>query len=340
MITSLCYPYGESNAKGRIKQFPEDFRVDESLGFEPTGEGEHLWLNLRKTGQTTQELIEQLARDFNIKARDIGYSGLKDKQAVTSQWVSLHLAGQMHSVTMPEDTSYEILSQAWHLKKLKSGTHKSNSFDVLIRDVEGFDNNTEQKIESLKQYGMANYFGQQRFGMRDDNVSQALQIFANARKTRKLSRNRKGIYLSSLRSALFNQILNARIVKKIWQEPVEGDVFMLSGSHSMFQERLSNEILERYAGFDLSSTASLFGQGEARLNAKAAEIELEIIEQNIEIANCLLAQKINRQMRSVRIQVKQLEVDYQANENTLRVRAELPRGSYFTTLLCHFLNLA
>ena len=339
MSPSLLYPYGAPEISGVIKSEVADFKVDETLGFEPSGEGEHLFLQIEKTGLSTHELIDQVAIDFNIKPRDVGYSGLKDKHAVTRQWLSLHLAGQMQSMKIPESSAYKILSQGWHTRKLKPGSHRSNCFEVLIREVDSFDGTAQQQLDLIREKGMANYFGQQRFGRSDDNVSRALQVFANARKTRKLSRTRKGIYLSALRSELFNQILSARIKNDIWNKPAEGDVFMLSGSQSIFQEAITDEILERFSQFDISSTASLFGEGENRLKLQALQIEQTVFEENVEICDCLLRLKARLHRRPIRIQVKNLEVDYQSADKLINIKAELPRGSYFTSLLNHFVDI-
>jgi len=339
MSATLLYPYGAAEISGVIKTSAADFLVDEILGFEPSGEGEHLFLKIEKTGLSTHELIDQIALDFNIKPRDVGYSGLKDKHAITRQWLSLHLAGQMQSMKIPETSAYKILAQGWHARKLKPGSHRSNRFEVLIREVHTFDETTQQQIASIREKGMANYFGQQRFGVSDDNVSRALQIFANARKTRKLSRTRKGIYMSALRSELFNQILSARIGHEIWDKPVEGDVFMLSGSQSIFQEEITDQIIDRYSRFDISSTASLFGEGENRLKSQALEIEQGVIKDNAEISDCLLRLKAKLHRRPVRIQVKNFEVDYHPDNKLLSLKAELPRGSYFTSLLNHVVDI-
>ncbi|NNE64579.1 MAG: tRNA pseudouridine(13) synthase TruD, partial [Gammaproteobacteria bacterium] len=261
MKTSLFYPYGKPLLKGSLKVIPEDFRVDEVLGFEPAGEGEHLFIQVEKNNLTTHELIERVAKDAGIKPREVGFSGIKDKIAVTRQWLSLHLPGKIHNAVSPEADDYVVLRQIWHDRKLRRGTHRFNSFDVLIRDIPQPDPESIKQIESIKTFGMANYFGQQRFGAVSDNVQRALQVFANARKTRKLSRNKKSLYLSALRSELFNQILSKRLELGFWREPLEGDVFMLSGSQSIFQESLNDEIIERYRNFDISSTASLYGDG-------------------------------------------------------------------------------
>ncbi|MDH5353500.1 MAG: tRNA pseudouridine(13) synthase TruD [Gammaproteobacteria bacterium] len=334
----LAYPYGSALTTGRLKEQAADFKVTENLGFEPSGEGEHLFLLVKKAGMSTHELIDAIARDFKLKPRDIGYSGLKDKLAVTQQWLSLHLPGQMHQFNMPEIDAYTILQQSWHHRKLKPGTHRTNSFEVIVRNLEGFTEDTERQINAIKSAGMANYFGQQRFGERLDNVSRALQIFSNPRKTRKLSRNKKGIYLSSLRSHLFNQILSSRIDSGYWQEPIEGDVYMLSGSQSIFYEALNDDIRNRYKSFDLSSSASLFGDGNSKLADKAQAIEEQVFSGHPEIVDCLRRLKAKLQMRPVRVAVEDLNVEYQEKEKTLLIKATLPSGSYFTTLLDHFID--
>ncbi len=338
MNTPLCYPYGEPVASGRLKTNPEDFLVDEELGFEPAGEGEHLLLQIEKKRLTTHELIDRVARDFGIKTRDIGYNGLKDKMAVTRQWLSLHMPGQMHNAINRNPQDYAILRQAWHDRKLRPGTHRFNRFEVLLREVNRLDEKTIRQIESIKTCGMANYFGQQRFGSESDNVRRALQVFSNARKTRKLSRNKKGVYLSALRSELFNQILSKRIEASIWQAPLEGDVFMLAGSQSIFQEKLNDEIVNRYRQFDISSTASLYGKGADKLCHCALEIEQQVYQDNPEICQCLLAQDAKRQMRALRVIVKDFSFDYDSDNKQLRLKAALPRGCYFTTLLDHFID--
>ncbi|MCP4494234.1 MAG: tRNA pseudouridine(13) synthase TruD [Gammaproteobacteria bacterium] len=334
----LVYPYGAAQLGARFKSTANDFRVVENLGFSPSGEGEHLLVLVEKTGLTTLELVEMLARDYGIKPRDIGFSGLKDKQAVTRQWLSLHLPGQMHRFKLPAATDYSILEHGWHQRKLKRGSHRSNSFEVILRDLGAFTEITQGQIEAIKSTGMANYFGQQRFGGQADNLSRALQVFANPRKTRKLSRNKRGLYISALRSHLFNQVLSNRIEAEIWRQPIAGDVFMLAGTQSIFCEALSEEIITRHQNFDISSTASLFGLGASRLEGRAREIEGKVFADHAEIIDCLLGLKASLQMRALRVAVKDLELEHNQQDNTLLIKATLARGSYFTTLLNHFVD--
>lgn len=332
------YPYGTPVISGNLKTSAADFIVDEALGFEPVGEGEHLFLQVEKSELTTPDLINLVAGDFGIKPRDIGYSGLKDKMAITRQWLSLHMPGQMNKISPPDADTYTVLKQVWHNRKLRPGTHRANRFEVLLREVDHFDEAAQRQFESIRISGMANYFGQQRFGAKQDNVERALQVFANARKSRKLSRNKKSLYLSALRSHLFNQILSKRIDSGIWSEPIEGDVFMLTGSQSIFHEKLNHDLLNRFQQFDISNTGSLYGNGTSKLCDNAFEIEQQVFADNHGIIQCLSDQGAKLQMRALRVAVSDFSFDYQADKKQLAIRAVLPRGSYFTSLLNHFVD--
>jgi tRNA pseudouridine13 synthase len=338
MANKLAYPYDVALINGLVKGQASDFRVTEELGFQPTGEGEHLLLFIEKSMMTTHELIERVAHDFSLKTRDIGYCGLKDKLAVTRQWLSLYLPGQMHSLKLPSVADYHLLDHNWHGKKLRPGTHRSNHFEVVVRDVESMPETTRHQLDMIRQQGIANYFGEQRFGRQGDNVEQALRAFSNPRRARKLSRSKRSLYLSALRSFLFNRVLSSRIEQGIWNRPVAGDVFMLSGSQSIFYEPIDDELLERYYRQDISSTISLHGAGNRLLQSRAREIEDAVLAEHEDIGQCLLQAKAKLQMRAVRVAVTDLRVEFDENAAILRIEARLPRGSYFTTLLDHFID--
>ena len=338
MSGKLRYPYGKPAIIGSIKGQAEDFKVSEILGFEPHGEGEHLFLWIEKSMMTTHDLIEQVARDFGVKARDIGHSGLKDKIAVTRQWLSLYLPGKMCSLELPDISEYKLLAHAWHHKKLRPGTHRSNQFEVIIRNVESVPEGVWQQLDLIRNLGMANYFGQQRFGLQGDNVERAIHAFTNARRARKLSRSKNSMYISSLRSFLFNCILSRRIGHGFWYKPMSGDVFMLSGSQSIFYEAINEALLERYDEFDLSSTISLYGSGKRLLQGDALALEDQVLAEYETINQCLNQQKARLQMRATRVAVQDLTVTHDLPGKSLHIQVTLPRGSYFTSLLNHFID--
>jgi tRNA pseudouridine13 synthase len=335
MEQELVFPYGSPIITGVLKSSPVDFQVTEELGFEPEGEGEHLFLWVEKTGLSTMELIARIARDYSLKPQLIGYSGLKDKHALTHQWLSLHLPGKPSPADLGEGDGYRVLRQARHHKKLRPGTHKSNTFQLRLREVSSLPDQTRAQLQSVADQGFANYFGAQRFGRKQDNVRQALEQL----NTRRLKRSRKSILLSSLRSYLFNQILARRISLGHWECPLSGDVFMLRGSRSIFADQVDDKLVARYQDLDIASTASLYGAGRCLLTEEPQSIEAQIFAEHEDITCCLDQQGAKLQMRPLRVVADNPGFDYDAEDQSLLLKVTLPAGSYVTTLLNHFITL-
>lgn len=332
---ALVYPFGAAVISGVIKSRPQDFEVFEELGFEPSGEGEHLFLQVEKSGLSTPELLQRISRDYSIHPRHIGYSGLKDKSALTTQWLSLHLPGQQTDPAVAAGDGYRVLRALRNRSKLRRGSHKANFFRILIREVDDLPATSSEQLQAIGSLGMANYFGAQRFGRRQDNVEQALMQLVGSR----LKRTRRGMLLSSLRSYLFNQVLTRRISLGHWTKPLEGDVFMLRGSHSIFSEVVDEALLQRFASMDIASTASLYGSGRNQLSGPALEIEQQVFGACGEITDCLDGQDVKLQMRPLRVAVGDLEYELDKTARTLRLELRLPSGSYLTSLLDHFINV-
>jgi len=335
MLGMQVYPYGVPATSGILKSAPADFQVNEQLGFEPSGEGEHCFLQVEKTGLSTPELITRIAHDYSLQPRLVGHSGLKDKHARTSQWLSLHLPGKSLPTGKSDGDGYRILRQTRHHRKLRPGTHKFNAFQLCLREVNELPDQTIAQIKLLTRQGFANYFGAQRFGRRQDNVKQALVQLQN----RRLQRSRKSILLSSLRSYLFNQILARRISLGNWEKPLAGDVFMLRGSRSIFKDEINDDLLARYQQLDIASSASLYGSGRNQITDAALVIEEQVFAQHKDITECLERQGTKLQMRALRAVVDEFSYDYDAAKRNLWLKLTLPAGSYVTTMLEHFIDL-
>ncbi len=335
MVQELVYPYGPPVTSGVLKSRPSDFQVNEALGFEPEGEGEHLFLLVEKSGLSTLELITRIAQDYSLDPKNIGYSGLKDKHALTRQWLSLHMPGKASPEDLRKGDGYRVLQQSRHHRKLRPGTHRYNTFEVLLRKVRDFPDQTREQMQNIDKQGFANYFGTQRFGRKRDNVRQALEQLPN----RRLTRSRKGILLSSLRSYLFNRILTRRISQGRWELPLEGDVFMLRGSRSIFSDRLDDKLIERYRRLDIASTASLYGAGHNLLSGEPHAIEAQVFAQRVDITRCLDQQGVKLQMRAIRAVVDNFSYDYNVEDQSLLLKLDLPAGCYVTTVLDHFIRL-
>lgn len=156
---------------GQIKLRAEDFFVQEVPAYEPSGEGEHVFVEIQKVGLTTFEAIHRVARAVGVNARDIGYAGLKDARAITRQMLSISGRGvtEERVMTTPVE-GVQMLWAARHGNKLRLGHLRGNRFAVKIRGVNPTDVvRIRPLLDRLHARGMPNYFGEQRFGMRQDN---------------------------------------------------------------------------------------------------------------------------------------------------------------------------
>jgi tRNA pseudouridine13 synthase len=151
---------------GRIKERPQDFLVDEQPAYEPTGEGEHLYLRIAKTGVDHHEMVRILCAHFGVPESSIGHAGIKDRQAVTSQTVSVHLP-KRPPLTSIQDDRLQVLWADWHVNKLRRGHLRGNRFSIRVRGVEPFRAPAMWRgLQRLAAEGVPDWFGPQRFGQR------------------------------------------------------------------------------------------------------------------------------------------------------------------------------
>lgn len=332
MFDSLSYALGVPPVSGVMRTRPEDFFVDEVLGIEPEGKGEHVLLRIEKRNTNTQWLADQLARYAGIPKRDVSYAGLKDRNAVTRQWFSLGLAG----TTEPdwENLGIEnvtVLQHARHRRKLRRGTLQGNRFQLVIRDLQGDLTALQARLQQLVQQGVPNYFGDQRFGHDGANLQQALAMFQGKRIK---DRHKRSLYLSAARSCLFNELLSARVAAGSWNQAIAGDVVLLAGTNSYFvADSIDAEILQRLDSFDIHPSGCLWGRGESPAQAQAAVLEDNLLQVHPEFCRGLEQAGLKQERRSLRLQVADLEWELDAPNQQLRLRFFLPAGSYATTVL-------
>ncbi|HUH89890.1 MAG TPA: tRNA pseudouridine(13) synthase TruD, partial [Lysobacter sp.] len=241
----------------RIRTLPEDFFVEELPGFEPSGSGEHLLLTVEKRGMNTAFAARRIAQWAGVGDMAIGYAGLKDRHAMTRQRFSVHLPKKIApDLAGLGDDELKVLEHHWHARKLPRGALAGNRFVLVLRDVEGEREAIELRLADIATRGVPNYFGEQRFGHGGDNVGQALAMFAG----RRVRREERGMLLSAARSALFNQVLAARVARDCWDTPLEGEVWMLDGSRSVFgPEPFNDALAQRLAAFDIHPSGPLWG---------------------------------------------------------------------------------
>ncbi|MCW8931504.1 MAG: tRNA pseudouridine(13) synthase TruD [Gammaproteobacteria bacterium] len=339
-----CMEKKGPQGRAKFKTRASDFIVRETLSFEPEGEGTHAFLYIEKTNTNTEWLARQLARFVGVETKEIGYAGLKDRNAITSQWFSVNL----EIIEEPDWDDFQldgvkILKKTLHRKKLKRGAIKHNEFEIVLRDVENTSKEElKNKIKNIQSSGVPNYFAQQRFGHDYNNLTRASYWFNGSQKIKK--RTDKSMVLSAARSMIFNQMLSERIRVIGWNSLLDGDMMMLSGTHSVFSVPcVDDEIRKRFYQNDIHPTAPLWGRG--RLNS---ENQLLLLEQ--EVANRLLKwceglekQGLKQERRAARlfpenlsIQFEEIPSDSLDSDNRMKkltLSFSLPTGTYATAVL-------
>lgn len=220
--------YPASGASATLKRLNEDFMVTEVPLQLPSGEGEHLWLDVEKNGANTAFVAQQLAAAAGVQEMDVGYAGLKDRYAITRQWFSIYLPkAETPDLTQLQHPEFKVLSQSRHVKKLRPGDLQGNRFRIVLRDVTGDRDAIEANLEAVASLGVPNYFGAQRFGHDGGNVEQGRAMLA--REIRVRNPKKKGLYLSAVRSFVFNEVLALRIQQGLWGKSLLGDVMDEAG---------------------------------------------------------------------------------------------------------------
>jgi len=331
-LDNLPHAYPELAIAGKIRRKPVDFIVDEELSFLPTAEGEHVFLQIQKTGINTEDIARLLARHAGVSRKSVSYAGLKDRNAVTSQFFSVHMPGKQDPDWQQlVDSSFELLSVSRHQKKLRRGAISRNYFSIRIRDFTGAKDAVDQRLQQIKQQGVPNYFTSQRFGHNANNLVYADQMLLNRKRVK--DRFKRSIYFSAARSWLFNLVVAERIRQQTWNCAIDGDSMMLDGSRSCFSiEAVDEEIINRVNEFDISPTAPLWGRGEPMVTAEAAEIESRILNDWEGWTRGLEKARLQGARRAMRVGVSDLTWQSDGNGQLL-LEFSLPPGSYATAVL-------
>lgn len=334
-IPNWAYAYDISNSTGKIKTLPADFIVEEQLPFQPEGAGEHAFVQIEKAGENTEYVARLLARFAGVRQRDVSFAGLKDRHAITTQWFSVWLPGKENPDWEKIDVDgIKILQSVRHARKLKRGVLSGNNFRILIRDWQGDKAAMESQLQLIKDQGMPNYFGIQRFGQQGQNVNKALAMFEGA----KVKREQRSIFLSAARSYIFNQLLSERVMSGNWNKGVSGDVFIFDQSNSYFKtDQVGASALERIKKGEIHPTGLMAGKGVLETSNNAQAIEEAIVNSHQELVSGLIKFDLKADRRALRVFVSNLQWEFQQNSNLL-LSFFLPAGSYATALLRELLR--
>lgn len=305
--SSLNFPhaYGPPSAQALFRSVPEDFQVDEDLGIDLTGAGEHLYLQLRKRGQNTLWLARELARFCGVRNFDVGYSGLKDRQAVTTQWFSVYLPkGLQSDLSGFQPEGVELLQATWHSHKLKAGMHRSNRFSIRLRNLSS---PVDERLAQVAK-GVPNYFGEQRFGIDGGNLRQA-QTFLIERRPIK-NRKERGLILSAARSYLFNLVLAQRVQEGSWSTALEGEA---------------------------EPSGPLWGRGRPQVSGEVLALETAVLADWQDWCHALEHQGLQQERRALRCVPMNFQADKEGSD--LLVSFSLEPGQFATAVLRELVEL-
>lgn len=361
----------ETQHHGSLKQRPEDFQVDEIPLYAPSGEGEHLFLGIRKTNISHEEMVLRLAKAFGVSKREIGTAGRKDRVALTSQVVSIHLPGRIMECPMLSD-GLEVLWQSQHDNKLRIGHLIGNLFDIRLREIDPMKvTQLRAKIESIQNEGMPNAYGPQRFGNQHNNHLLGLAylkgdwggmltllecdshfVHLKERKSPKdickgFKKQMLVLWVQAFQSFLFNECLEARIANETWNVCQCGDlIWSHVGKGSSFllteEELQTGDIQERQQKQLISPTGPMWGTKMRMPEGETADLEKKLLESHgITQSNFEAVKKFAKgSRRPLRVPVQRLSLSGGVDEHGdfIRVQMEMPAGSYATVLINQLLS--
>ncbi len=331
VVEPFSYLTGQPDVNAQLRTAPEDFRVVEDLGYEPEGEGEHHYLYIQKRGENTDWVARQLANFCQVSPKEVAYAGKKDRHAVTEQWFSVHLPGSRRVLnwTMFGGDTINVLKSSKHRRKIKLGHLRGNRFEITLRGVSDV-NRLLHKAAALES-GVPNYFGEQRFGQSFGNLHSGLAILSGELVERQ--RNKRSMYISALRSYLFNRVISTRIDQGSWSSPLSGDVLIEDFTQKV--QRFDMDDLaqkDRFEQGDLHLTAPMWGKGELYSLDKAQKIEKSVVAGYPQITEGLEALGLRQERRSMRLVPRDLNVEV-LEEQVVKLSFSLPSGCFATSVL-------
>ncbi len=320
--------------RGRYKVEPEDFVVEELPAYEPSGDGDHLWLWIEKRGLATLDLLDRIGQRLDLDPRAIGVAGLKDARSVSRQWVSVERV-RADDVAQLGGDGWRVLSTVRHANKLKMGHLRGNRFAITLRGTAAGDLEiATRNLQELSRLGVPNYFGEQRFGKRGANLDNGLRILRGAARAmaRKMPRRVFGLVVAAVQSEIFNRVIMARLAGL--GTLLAGDLAILHKNHACFP--IGDPSIEqvRADAFELSPSGPMHGPKMAQPSGAAKAIEdaaLAALDLTAEQFAGLPFGVGSGERRPLRMPVT--EVAAATVADGLQLSFVLPRGGFATSVL-------
>lgn len=269
---------------GTLRAGPDAFVVEELPLYEPVGEGSHLYVRLTKEQLTTRELVDAVERLFALPRGSVGYAGLKDKHARTTQTISILVNAQppgfaeAMAARIAGALPVTVHSAILHRNKLRTGHLLGNRFRIGVSGIALPLDEALARAEAiaahLRASGAPNFFGPQRFGGQGDNADAGLELLLGRRRQRDQWLRR--FLISSYQSRLCNQVLALRMARGAFGLLLEGDVAKKHTTGGLFDVEDAALEQPRFDAQEISFTLPLFGARMKRARAAAGALEAEV----------------------------------------------------------------
>ncbi len=312
-----------------LRAQPEDFVVEELLGFAPAGSGQHVLLKVRKRDANTQWVARELARVCGCRPFDVGYAGLKDRHALAVQWFTVPRT-RLEDWTTVRGEGFEVLEAHAHTRKLPRGALEGNRFSIRIRDAQVDDALLATRLADIAARGVPNYFGEQRFGREGANLT---RITADPKD---LAPQERGFVLSAARSLVFNAVAAERVLEGSWARLEAGDIANLDGRGSVFSAVPDPSLDERCHRLEIHPTGPLWGRGTPGSGDRINALEQAVAARFPDA--CALTERagMEQERRALRLAVRELQ--WSRDSSGILLSFRLTRGGFATTVLREILE--
>ncbi len=311
---------------GVLRSRPEDFVVEERPTYLPSGSGDHLYLHLEKVGHTTAHLARELTRQLGVKTRDLGIAGLKDRHAVTRQWISLPAKFESRLGDFQLE-GVQVLEVSRHTNKLGLGHLRGNRFTVRVRGAAGTAAQAQTTLDLLGRLGLPNYFGPQRFGLGGLNAEEGLRVLRGESELRDPQVRR--FLSSSVQSAVFNRTVSLRLERGLFDRLLSGDMAKKRDTGGVFLVEDAQAESPRAERGEVSATGTLFGRKTKPLTLDAGALETEVLDEFGLSPEVFSSRKGDRRLIRIFMEDAQL----QPEDDGYTVSFALPKGSFATSVL-------
>lgn len=345
MNTDWRYAWSKPTVTGDLKTHVQDFYVEEQLGFEPDDKGEFCFVFIEKQGVNTDFLAKRLAQMAGIAPNKVTYSGVKDRHACTRQWFCLHVLNQEPDFSniqeaFREPESVRVVAQLRHSKKLRTGAHLANRFVIRLREVTGDLDELEGRLNLIKQGGVPNYYGPQRFGINGNNLHNGKDFVLKGRQSRRKLAKTESFWLSAIRSWCFNEALSDQVENGMWMRLCDGDIAQFQHKDEQFRVKEVGALMHlKVMHGEISPVLPLISEGweagtgpqrESAIKASLSDSD------SMELVDALIAFDLSRDSRLARLVPMNMawELLREGEGNAqLIVEFSLTKGCFATSIL-------